>query len=193
MSEKLSVDKFQHPIKDIETLRSETDQGTGPDIIDLIKGFHDRIDGMVISLGKIQDELAIIGNIDPEKKRVMLLLNDFFQEIGGEFNTESLEIILAQARSNICCGSQNNLENEALKVDSIQTENILDVRGLSCPMPTLLSIKEISKMGMGKILRVDSDDPGCRKTLPTWSRRAGHIYLGVKESSDYRSYFIQKG
>lgn len=193
MSEKLLVDKFQRPVKDIETLRSETDQRTGPDIIGLIKGLHDRIDGMEISLGKIQDELAIIGNIDPEKKRVMLLLDDFFKEIGSNFNTESLEIILDQTRNNIRYGPQSNQEKEALKMDSIQTENILDVRGLSCPMPTLLSIKAIRKIDVGEILQVDSDDPGCRKTLPNWSRREGHIFLGVKESSDYRSYFLRKG
>jgi len=188
MSEKLLVDKFQRPVKKIET-----DQGTGPDILGLIEGLHHRIDAMAISLGKIQDDLAIIGNIDPEKKRVMLLLNDFFQEIDVEFNTESLEIILTQTRNNICSVQQSNQENEALKVDSIQTENILDVKGLTCPMPTLHSIKAIGKIGVGKILQVDSDDPGCRNTLPNWSRRAGHIYLGVKESSGYQSYFIRKG
>ena len=144
------------------------------------------------SLEKIQGEAVIVDNLGSKEKRAILLLIDFFQEIGGEFSLESLEVLLSQARDNTCI-PQVNLEHQEVELDSVQADNVLDVKGLACPMPTLHSIKTINKMAKGEILQVKSDDPGCPNMLPSWCKQAGHSYLGEQQNSDCRSYFIKKG
>lgn len=142
---------------------------------------------------RIQGEAAITGNLESEEKRAIQLLVDFFQEIGGEFNLESLDFLLSQVRFKSCIPQQVNGELKEVELGSIQANNAIDVKGLACPMPTLRSIKTISKMAKGEILRVDGDDPGCRSMIPSWCKQAGHSYLGEQENSNYRSYFIRKG
>ncbi|OQX11311.1 MAG: preprotein translocase subunit TatC [Desulfobulbaceae bacterium A2] len=86
----------------------------------------------------------------------------------------------------------DNQERRQTTVDPSRARIIVDVKGLSCPMPTLRTIKAIRQIGNGDILQVDSNDPGCRNMLPAWCKRQGHNYLGEKEQTGYNSYFIQK-
>ena len=75
----------------------------------------------------------------------------------------------------------------------VSADNVLDAKGLSCPMPLLRTKKEMGKMGAGEVLQVDGTDPGSRNDIPGWCERAGHEYLGEKEESGYISFFIKKG
>ncbi|SDP75318.1 sulfurtransferase TusA family protein [Desulforhopalus singaporensis] len=77
--------------------------------------------------------------------------------------------------------------------DDVVAKNVLDAKGLSCPMPLLRTKKEIGKMASGEILQVDGTDPGSRNDIPGWCERSGHEYLGEKEGSGFISFFIKKG
>lgn len=204
------INRVQRIAQDVETLRIEIMQKMKPsdpsssnisdtigqegssDILGLVQGLHTRMSGIETSLEKIQGEAVIVDNLGSKEKRAILLLIDFFQEVGGEFSLESLEVLLSQARDNTCI-PQVNLEHQEVELGSVQADNVLDVKGLACPMPTLHSIKTINKMAKGEILQVESDDPGCPNMLPSWCKQAGHSYLGEQENSGYRSYFIRKG
>ncbi len=129
--------------------------------------------------------------LDAEAQLVIQRLGDFFREIGGQFNVESLDVLLTQAKNNFCA-TVDNQERRQTTVDPSRARIIVDVKGLSCPMPTLRTIKAIRQIGNGDILQVDSNDPGCRNMLPAWCKRQGHNYLGEKEQTGYNSYFIQK-
>jgi tRNA 2-thiouridine synthesizing protein A len=136
--------------------------------------------------------VAITAHVDPTAKQAMRKLADFFQEIGGQFSIDSLEVILRQAVSNFC-DTGALTEGRDLVDASLEGQYVLDVKGLSCPMPTLRTIKEIEKLAPGEVLQVDGTDISCRKGLPAWCERAGHSYLGEKEEIGYRSFFIRKG
>lgn len=203
------MNRIQRIAQDVETLRIEIMQKIKPsdpsssnisdtigqegssDILGLVQGLHTRMSSIETSLEKIQGEAVIVDNLGSKEKRAILLLIDFFQEVGGEFSLESLEVLLSQARDNTCT-PQVNLEHQEVELGSVQADNVLDVKGLACPMPTLHSIKIINKMVKGEILQVESDDPGCPNMLPSWCKQAGHSYLGEQENSGYRSYFIRK-
>jgi tRNA 2-thiouridine synthesizing protein A len=78
-------------------------------------------------------------------------------------------------------------------VNGIQATVILDVRGLSCPMPLFETKKELCKLTSGQILQIDVTDPGSRNDLTGWCERSGHIYLGEKVRLESISFFIKKG
>lgn len=134
---------------------------------------------------------ALPADLDAEARQAIQRLVDFFKEIGGQFSVESLDVLLAQARSNFCA-PQEDQERRLSTVEPNQARLVVDVKGLSCPMPTLRTIKAIRQIDLGEILQVDSNDPGCRNMLPAWCKRSGHSYLGEREQAGYNSYFIQK-
>ena len=72
-----------------------------------------------------------------------------------------------------------------------EIDEILDCRGLSCPMPILRTMKAIVTMKSGQILEVQSTDPGTKKDLPSFADRAGHEYLGNKDEEGFARSYIK--
>jgi TusA-related sulfurtransferase len=69
----------------------------------------------------------------------------------------------------------------------------LDVTGTFCPLPILLSVKEMRKLGTGDLLEVLGDDPGILEDMPIWCERAGHRLVEmVEENGNIRS-LVEKG
>lgn len=74
----------------------------------------------------------------------------------------------------------------------IKTNEILDAKGLACPMPIVKTRKAIKEMNAGEVLEVQSTDSGTGADLKAWSESAGHQYIGnVKEGEMWR-HFIRK-
>ena len=66
-------------------------------------------------------------------------------------------------------------------VENITPDQVLDCRGLSCPMPILKTKKTIGTMKAGQILEVQSSDPGTKNDLPAFAKRSGHEFMGSKD------------
>lgn len=75
----------------------------------------------------------------------------------------------------------------------IHPDRTLNAVGLSCPMPLLSTKKEISNLSSSQILEVLSTCPGAKTSLPAWSKRAGHFFLGAREEGGILISYIQKG
>lgn len=62
----------------------------------------------------------------------------------------------------------------------------LDTRGLLCPLPVLLSVREIAKLPPGGRLIVEGDDPGMLEDLPAWCELNGHrlVEIGYVEDGE---------
>ena len=76
-------------------------------------------------------------------------------------------------------------------VENIIPDDILDCRGLSCPLPILRTTKALAKMESGQILEVQSTDPGTKNDLPSFADRAGHEYLGTKDEESFTRSYIK--
>ncbi len=57
----------------------------------------------------------------------------------------------------------------------------LDVTGTFCPLPILLSAREIRKLRPGDLLEILGDDPGILEDMPVWCERAGHRLVEMVE------------
>ncbi|MBU0961626.1 MAG: sulfurtransferase TusA family protein [Proteobacteria bacterium] len=80
-----------------------------------------------------------------------------------------------------------------MDLDSIKPDQILDAKGLSCPMPLLRTKKAINSIASGQILEVLGTDPGSKNDLPSWCERSGHNCLGAKDDVGFFHIFIKKG
>ena len=77
-------------------------------------------------------------------------------------------------------------------MSSITPDEIVDLKGLNCPMPVLKTKKALDKTEGGKILRVDLTDAGSKSDLPAMIKRTGNELLEMTESNGVYSFFIKK-
>ena len=60
----------------------------------------------------------------------------------------------------------------------------LDVQGLLCPLPVILSRREIARLAPGDLLEVVGTDPAMRFDIPVWAEKEGHRLLAFEERED---------
>jgi TusA-related sulfurtransferase len=60
----------------------------------------------------------------------------------------------------------------------------LDVTGMFCPLPILLSAREMRQLAPGDRLEVVGDDPTILEDMPVWCKRAGHRLLEMAEEEE---------
>lgn len=64
--------------------------------------------------------------------------------------------------------------------------------GKMCPMPVLMTKKELKKMTSGQTLEVISSDKGAIKDIPAMLRKVGDELLETKEDGDNVIFLIKK-
>lgn len=70
---------------------------------------------------------------------------------------------------------------------------VLDAKGLACPMPIVKTKKAISGLETGQVLEVHTTDKGAKSDLTAWAKSTGHIIVNFKEENDVFIFQIQKG
>jgi tRNA 2-thiouridine synthesizing protein A len=81
-----------------------------------------------------------------------------------------------------------------MDLENIQSNSVLDTRGLSCPMPLLKTKKALKDMATGEILEILGTDPGSKKDIPDFGNKGGNQFVGMVDASEgHTRYFIKKG
>jgi len=81
-----------------------------------------------------------------------------------------------------------------MNLKNITPDETLDVRGISCPMPTLKTAKAMKSMAPGQILEVLGTDPGTKKDMPKLANKSGHEWLGFLDDDEgFYRFYIRKG
>lgn len=70
--------------------------------------------------------------------------------------------------------------------------DILDVQGLSCPLPILRTKKKLKDVAVGEVLRVIATDPGSVKDMAAFCRQTGHELVDWKDEAGVFSYWIRR-
>lgn len=69
---------------------------------------------------------------------------------------------------------------------------VLDCKGMMCPMLIVQLAKKMRTMKVGDELELLSDDVGSREDVPSWCQRTGNQLVEAKESGGVFSYRIRK-
>jgi tRNA 2-thiouridine synthesizing protein A len=72
------------------------------------------------------------------------------------------------------------------------SEEVLDVKGLNCPLPILRAKKALKDVAMGNTLRVLATDPGSVKDFEAFCRTTGNELLESKEDNQVYSFLIKR-
>ena len=71
-------------------------------------------------------------------------------------------------------------------------ENLLDCRGLNCPLPVLHVQKKMKLLNPGCEFKVYTTDPGSLKDIPAWAEFTNNKVLSIKDRDDYFEFFLRK-
>lgn len=71
-------------------------------------------------------------------------------------------------------------------------EDVLDTRGLSCPLPVLKTRKRLLGMTAGQRLLVLANDPKTPQDLPHFCAEAGHRLLESGEGEGGWAFLIER-
>jgi tRNA 2-thiouridine synthesizing protein A len=58
-----------------------------------------------------------------------------------------------------------------------QIAQVVDARGLNCPMPIVRTAQAMKTLGPGQIIEVAATDPGSVRDFAAWARTTGHSLL----------------
>lgn len=75
---------------------------------------------------------------------------------------------------------------------AVTADDLVDARGLSCPMPIVKTATLFRTLASGKLVEVLATDPGSVKDFEAWTRSTGNQLIeSTQEGSVYR-FFIRK-
>lgn len=77
-------------------------------------------------------------------------------------------------------------------MNSIESNVMLDAKGLACPMPIVRTKKAIKDMEAGQVLEVQATDKGSKADIRAWAESTGHQYLGTVEEEDVLKHYLRK-
>lgn len=79
-----------------------------------------------------------------------------------------------------------------MDLKDIKPDQTLDVRGLSCPMPTLKTARVMKDLPSGQILEVLGTDPGTKKDMPKLALKSGNEWLGFLDDQGFYRFYLRK-
>jgi TusA-related sulfurtransferase len=77
-------------------------------------------------------------------------------------------------------------------MSDLKVDQVLDAKGLSCPLPILKTKKAVESLSKGQVLKVETTDPGSKNDMASWAKRTGNEILKVEEGSGSFIFFIKK-
>jgi tRNA 2-thiouridine synthesizing protein A len=75
---------------------------------------------------------------------------------------------------------------------ALKVNQVLDTKGLSCPLPILKTKKAVETLTKDQVLKVETTDPGSKNDMASWAKRTGNEILGVEEGSRTFTFYIKK-
>lgn len=75
----------------------------------------------------------------------------------------------------------------------IKVDQVLDTKGLLCPMPVVKTKLAIDDMEPGQVLRVLATDPASPKDFAAWAQETGNPLLESSREGKVFVFVIRKG
>lgn len=74
----------------------------------------------------------------------------------------------------------------------IKVDEVVDARGLMCPMPVLAATKAMKLLDPGEVIKVIATDKGSLSDMPAWAEDNGHVLLSSGTEDDALVFYIRK-
>ncbi|MDN4523347.1 sulfurtransferase TusA family protein [Fictibacillus fluitans] len=75
---------------------------------------------------------------------------------------------------------------------AIAANEVLDCKGLACPMPIVKTKKAMEKLESGKVIEIQATDKGSTADIQSWAKSTGHQYLGTTSEGEVLRHYLRK-
>ena len=72
------------------------------------------------------------------------------------------------------------------------SDDLIDARGLLCPLPVLRLRKRMSKLASGEQISLWADDPAAAIDVPHFCAESGHVLVETGTLEDGQTYTVKK-
>ena len=69
---------------------------------------------------------------------------------------------------------------------------VLDTKGMNCPIPILKARKTLDGMSAGEALEIHATDPGAVKDFEAFCRQTGHELVESSKDGEVYKFIIQR-
>ncbi len=76
--------------------------------------------------------------------------------------------------------------------DQIQANQVLDLKGLQCPLPIVKLQLAIKKLPAGAVVEGIATDPGVMADVPAWTRTSGNQLLSIQQQGKEYHFLVKK-
>ncbi|KML11462.1 hypothetical protein VL07_10000 [Bacillus safensis] len=73
------------------------------------------------------------------------------------------------------------------------SDQLLDVKGLACPMPIIRTKKKMNDLAEGQVLEIHATDKGAKADLAAWAKSSGHELITQTEEGHVLKFWMRKG
>lgn len=77
-------------------------------------------------------------------------------------------------------------------METIKFDQLVDAKGLACPMPIVRTKKAMNELEPGKVLEIQATDKGSTADIKAWAQSTGHQYLGTIEEGGVLKHYLRK-
>jgi tRNA 2-thiouridine synthesizing protein A len=71
-------------------------------------------------------------------------------------------------------------------------DQVLDCKGLQCPLPVIKTAQAIKTIEPGQVLELLATDPGVEPDMKAWASRTGNELLGIERQADAFHVLIRR-
>ena len=69
---------------------------------------------------------------------------------------------------------------------------VMDLQGLSCPLPIVKVSKGIKEVEIGQVIEAQTTDPGSLSDFPAWARKSGNEIIKTDQDGKLIKFFIKR-
>ncbi|WCK56495.1 sulfurtransferase TusA family protein [Aneurinibacillus sp. Ricciae_BoGa-3] len=74
----------------------------------------------------------------------------------------------------------------------METNIVVDAKGLSCPMPIVKAKKAIDSLESGQVMELETTDKGSVNDFQSWVKATNHKLLKMEEVNGVYRFFVKK-
>lgn len=71
-------------------------------------------------------------------------------------------------------------------------DQVLDCKGMQCPLPVIKTAQAIKTLEPGQVLELLATDPGVEPDMKAWSTRTGNELLKIEKTDDVFHVFLRR-
>ncbi|MCM3570753.1 CoA-disulfide reductase [Neobacillus mesonae] len=113
------------------------------------------------------------------------------KNVDGGWKTYS-SVFGSNVNKNVVTSTNELGETVVNNANIIKADSVLDVSGLTCPMPVIKLKKGLDTLKSGQILELYVTDKGALNDLPAWAKNAGHTILKTEIEKNLIKFWIEK-